>query len=288
MTDAREAPPWEDPRRALRRHGLRPKRSFSQNFLVARGVVERIADAVARPGPGTVVELGPGLGTLTAALLRRGLDVVAVERDREMIAVLEADLGAEPRLRVVPGDAATVDLAALAPPGATLRVAGNLPYAATGAILRNLLAHRGAFDHAVLMMQREVRDRLLASSGTKAYGALTVFVTAGADVESLFLVPRGAFHPAPRVTSAVVRVSPRHPPRAEETDAFRRVVRAAFQERRKTLRNALLSDGILGRDAVDEALSAGGIDGRRRGETLSVEELAGLARSLTGAWPPAR
>lgn len=267
---------WEDPRKALARHGLAPKRSFSQNFLVARSVVEAIAEA-AVPAPGAhVVELGPGLGTLTAALLRRGARVTAVERDRDMIAVLRADL-AGCDLEVIEADAAEIDLGALAAAG-PVALAGNLPYAATGAILTNLGRHRRALSQAVLMIQKEVRDRLLASPGTKTWGMPSVFVQAAFEVRPVLRVPAGAFHPAPKVESAVVRLTPRPVPRAEETPSFVAVVHAGFGMRRKTLRNALCRDFEEAR--VDRALAATAIDGTRRAETLTIEELAALARAI--------
>ena len=143
---------FEDPRRALARHGLSPKRSFSQNFLIARSVVEAIAEASA-PATGLhVIELGPGVGTLTAALLRRGARVTAVERDRDMIAVLRADFQ-DQDLTIVEGDAAKVDLGALAGSDRAT-VVGNLPYAVTGAILRNVIAHRTHVSRAVVMVQK--------------------------------------------------------------------------------------------------------------------------------------
>lgn len=275
-----EAPAWEDPRRVLGRHGLAPKRGFSQNFLVARPVVERIAEAVAPRERERVVELGPGLGTLTAALLRRGAHVVAVERDRDMIEVLRAELGSHPELEIVQGDAATVRFAELAAPGDDRpAVAGNLPYAITGAILRNLGEQREGISRAVLMVQKEVRDRLLAVPGTKAWGALTVFTANAFVVERVCDVRPGAFYPAPKVASAVVRLLPRAAPRAVEDDTFRTLVRAIFDARRKTLRNALRA--AFPPDArIDRALAMTGLDPAVRGETLDIEILADLARAL--------
>jgi 16S rRNA (adenine1518-N6/adenine1519-N6)-dimethyltransferase len=270
------APEWEDPRKALARHGLAPKRSFSQNFLVARSVVEAIAEAAVPASGAHVVELGPGLGTLTGALLRRGARVTAVERDRDMIAVLKSDLADQP-LVVVEADAADIDLGALAVDG-PFALAGNLPYAATGAILTNLGRHRRALTQAVLMIQKEVRDRLLASPGTKTWGMSSVFVQAAFDVRPVLRVPAGAFHPAPKVESAVIRLVPRAVARAEETPSFVRVVHAGFGTRRKTLRNALGRE--FERDRVAAALGACGIDGDRRAETLTIEELAALARAM--------
>ena len=274
-------PEWEDPRRVMRRHGLVPKRSFSQNFLVSRHAVDKIVEALAPRPDELTVELGPGLGTLTAALLRAGARVLAVERDRDMLAVLAEDLGGVPGLELREGDAAALDLSALAREHGPIALVGNLPYAITGAILRNLVEHRGATSRAVIMVQREVRDRLLAPPGGKTYGALTVFASAAFAIEPVIKVPAGAFHPPPKVDSAVVRLVPHVPPRAEETAAFREVVRAAFGTRRKTLRNALrtLGDG----ERADGALAAAGIDPVRRAETLTVEELGSLARAWEGA-----
>ena len=274
-----KAPAWEDPRRVLARHGLAPKRGYSQNFLVARPIVERIADAVGAIEGERVVELGPGLGTLTAALLRRGARVVAVERDLDMIEVLRAELGDHASLEIVHGDAATVRFAELGAPGERPAVAGNLPYAITGAILRNLTEQRDAVSRALLMVQKEVRDRLVASPGTKAWGALTVFTANAFEIDRVCDVRPGAFHPAPKVASAVVRLRPRPAPRAIEDDTFRTLVRSIFDARRKTLRNALRP--AFPPDArVDRALVAAGIDAAVRGETLDIETLETLAAEL--------
>jgi 16S rRNA (adenine1518-N6/adenine1519-N6)-dimethyltransferase len=259
---------------------MRPKASFSQNFLVAKDVVDDIVAAMAIAPGDAVVELGAGLGTLTAGLLRAGARVHAVDRDRDMLHVLEAELSGVEGFELVAGDAAEVDLAALGrASGGRIKLAGNLPYAITGAILRHLVEEREALERAVIMIQREVRDRLLAPPGGKAYGALTVFTHAAFEVTSVRLVRAGAFHPPPKVESAVVRLVPRAEPLAEETEVFRRVVRAAFEQRRKTLRNALLAKGFATAE-IDRALAEAGIDGRARGETLSVERFDRLARAL--------
>ncbi|MFK7992314.1 MAG: 16S rRNA (adenine(1518)-N(6)/adenine(1519)-N(6))-dimethyltransferase RsmA [Sandaracinaceae bacterium] len=270
MTKA--VPAWEDPRRTMKRHGLAPKRRFSQNFLVSRHAVDSIVRAVA-PSPGQrCVELGPGLGTLTAALLREGAEVVAIDQDRDMLRVLETELGHVEALTVVEGDAASVDLSQLAPDG-PISVVGNLPYAITGAILRNLTTHRAHVSHAVIMVQREVGLRLAATPGNKTYGAATVFAQAAFEIETVLKVSRGSFHPPPKIDSVVLRLRTDGAPRAEETDAFRAIVKAAFGRRRKTLRNALSS-----LEGAEQALGDAGIDSKRRAETLSVEELAELAR----------
>jgi len=269
--------PWEDPRRVLARHGLAPKRSFSQNFLISERVVRAIVEACALTEHSRVVELGPGCGTLTHALAARCERLYAVERDPDMLRILgeESDPA---RIEIVPGDAKYVDLARLGG-GAKLTVAGNLPYAITGSILRHLIDHSELVERAVLMVQREVRDRLVAAPDTSEYGALSVFAAQVFELETVVHVPRTAFHPAPKVTSSVVCLIPRPVPRAPRSPAFERVVRAAFQARRKTLRKALAQQ--LGSEESTRILTQAGIDGQRRGETLSIEEFALLAEALS-------
>jgi 16S rRNA (adenine1518-N6/adenine1519-N6)-dimethyltransferase len=278
MTGDRTGPP--DARDLLRKYDLLPKRSFSQNFLIQPGAIAQIADAATVLGQ-QVVELGPGLGALTYALLMRGCRVLAVELDRDMVHVLREELGDQKRLEIRHGDAADVDLSAHSSVcGSKLVVTGNLPYQATGSILRRVVAQRSVLAGAVVMVQREVRDRLVAAPATKEYGALTVFTRAGFDVETVSRLRPGSFYPAPKVESAVVRLIPREVPLAEETESFQTVVRAAFQMRRKMLRNALRALGDAAR--ADRALSEALIDPGRRGETLSVGEFARLAE----CWGP--
>ena len=253
---------------------------MSQNFLVDRNAVERIADetnAASLP----IVELGPGLGTLTKALLNGGQKVVAVEMDDAMIDVLKVELAGDTNFEVIKGDAASFQLDDVADGhDSRIAVAGNLPYAITGAVLRNVVQHRDRIGRAVLMVQREVYDRLNAEPGQKVYGALSVFVQAQFAHRRLCLLGPGSFHPPPSVQSAVITLTPHPVPRATETRAFAAVVRASFEQRRKTLRNALRAKTT--EVIVDRALEITGIDGRRRGETLSVEEFAALAAQWHG------
>lgn len=274
MSDPEGASP--DARDLLRKYDLHPKRAFSQNFLIQPRAVARIANATAELGR-EVVELGPGLGALTHALLVRGCVVSAVELDRDMVRVLVHEYGNEARLQVIEADAAEFDLRGhAATRGSKLVVTGNLPYQATGAILRRVVEHRDAVLGAVLMVQKEVRDRLIAEPGRKEYGALTVFAQAVFEIETVCRLRPGSFYPPPKVESAVVRLLPREAPLAEENDDFRAVVRAAFQTRRKTLRNAMRNLGDADRAA--RALQAAEIDPARRGETLSITEFARLAQ----------
>ncbi|MFT5358843.1 MAG: 16S rRNA (adenine1518-N6/adenine1519-N6)-dimethyltransferase [Polyangiales bacterium] len=275
-----QGPEWEDPRHVLSRHGARPKRRFSQNFLTDPQVVDAIASAV-RPGDGEcIVELGPGAGTLTAALLRQGAHVIGVEADPAMRALLEAEFRDYP-LTVVDADAAALDLSSAElrgskSPGERIAVCGNLPYAISGSIFRRLVAERERIDRAIIMVQREVALRLAANAGEKAYGALSVFIGTVFSVEPVLRVKPDSFFPAPRVESAVVRLTPLANERAPVDDErFVTVVRAAFGMRRKTLRNALKRI-----DGSAEALEAAGIDGGRRGETLTPEEFASVAAAL--------
>jgi len=270
---------WEDPRSVLARHGMSPKRSFSQNFLISERAVRAIVQACALTSEERVIELGPGCGTLTQALAAASGRVIAVERDPDMLHILETEFEPE-RVQVVCGDAKYVDLEGLSG-GVPIKVAGNLPYAITGSILRHLIEHVQGIERAVLMVQREVRDRLVAEPASADYGALTVFTTQVFQVETVVHVPRTAFFPAPKVSSSVVRLTPLTTPRAPQIPQFSSVVRASFQARRKTLRNALSQQ--LGGERSDHILTTTGIDGRRRGETLTVEEFAKLAQALVDA-----
>ncbi len=257
----------------------RPKKRFGQNFLKDRGIVDRIL-AAADIGPNDLVlEIGPGLGALTDRLLPLARRVHAMEVDLDLIQALH-ERNAE-NLVVHSGDALRLDWDQLLGGDARYKLVANLPYNISSQILFKILDHRGLFDRLVLMFQKEVGDRLCAGPGTKDYGILSVFCQLWFDVRKVANVPPGAFHPPPKVTSAVLAFEPLAEPRVEVADEvfFRRVVKGAFALRRKTLRNALKGAG-LGFDALDEVMSGAGIDPARRGETLSLEEFARLAEVL--------
>jgi 16S rRNA (adenine1518-N6/adenine1519-N6)-dimethyltransferase len=273
-----------DPRALLRDAGLHPKKSFGQNFLVADAIADAIARACVRDeevGRARVVEIGAGTGALTHRLVGRAAHVVAIERDRDLVPLLvQAFAGTS--AEIVEGDAQAVDLAALLGPavdGCPRVLCGNLPYAITGALLRRAVEHAAWLERAVFMVQDEVARRLTASPGTKEWGALTVFARAAFVTRRVLRVPPGAFHPAPEVTSAVVEFVPLRPPRAPETESFRAVVRAAFEMRRKTLRNAWASLAA-GPGVLEAAAADAGVDLRARGETLDVESFARMAEAL--------
>lgn len=251
-----------------RRHAL------GQHFLIDGEVAER-AIRLAELDPGArVLEIGPGRGALTDRLRAAGHPVVAVELDGELAAALEAR--GDPGLAIVRGDFLRVDLAAL--PGDVLPVVANLPYSTGTAIVTRLLEQPARFPRLVVMLQLEVAQRLCAGPGSRAYGSLTVLSALDATATMGFVVPPRAFAPPPQVDSAVVRLDASVVPRADVGDRrlFRRVVQAAFGQRRKTLRNALGAG--FGAPGAAAMLAAAGIDPRRRAETLSLEEFACLTR----------
>ena len=270
-------------RRLLDERGLRPRKSLGQNFLVDGNIVERIARAV-DPHPGEwIIEIGPGLGALTQALALRGARLIAVEKDGNLAGLL-AELFAEfPDVRIVHADALEVDLGSLLPEpdSETVKIAGNLPYYITSPLLMALLDAPLRIERLVVMVQKEVADRLRAKPGTKAYGALTVAVARRATIESAGRVPPTVFYPAPAVESETLVLKMRgRPLDAGDPAVFRELVKAAFGMRRKTLRNALKSLDLPPGE-LEKALAKAGIDPGRRGETLSVEEFSGLSRALS-------
>ena len=264
----------------LRRLGLKPKQSWGQNFLSDDDVLSRLADEALIGPADVVVELGPGLGHLTRHLLATGARVVAVERDRDMVAALQAQH--IEGLQLVEGNAAEIDFAKAAGVDQVV-VVGNLPYHLTSPILFEVLDQADHVRHALFTLQAEVVERLSAAPGGRDYGLLTVLLGLRFGCERVFDIPAASFFPPPKVDSAVLRLRRLPRPRAEvkEEARFRRVVKAGFAQRRKTLSNSLKSDKALAA-AYDlpAALARAGLDGQRRAETLAVEEFAALERAL--------
>ena len=289
MTEAAAGP---GARALLERHGLRAKKSWGQNFLHDERVVERIVASAALTPEDVVVEIGAGTGALTRRLAARGCRVKAVERDPDLIPLLQAELGAHGNVEIVAADALGFDFAAAAQAaGRPVVVLGNLPYQITSPLLFRIIAAAAAgavVKRAVLMVQKEVAERIAARPGSKIYGRLSVMVQAVADAAVLFHVGPGAFIPQPTVTSTVFALTPRASRIAGvEGQLFAAVVRAAFAGRRKMLRRSL--EPAFGAATASAALTAAAIAGTRRAEELTVEEFARLAAQLAalGATPPA-
>ena len=281
-----------DPRRVLARHGLAAKKSWGQNFLHDRAVLARIVAGVGATVDDTVVEIGAGLGTLTAALARGApapRRLLAVERDPDMQRVLRAELAADAGVEVVDADALAFDYAAARrEAGRPLIVVGNLPYQISSALVLALVdaGARGDVARAVVMVQREMAQRIVAPPGSRTYGRLTVAVAQHAEARILFHVRPGSFHPAPSVVSSVVALTARAAPLAPVRDAalFEAVVKQAFATRRKMLRGAL--GARFGEEATTAAFAASGIAGTKRAEELSVADFARLADALAASSAP--
>lgn len=265
---------WLDPRTFLSRHKLRPKDSFGQCFLISPHVVRSIVEAVdARPDE-TVIEIGTGTGTLARCLAPSARRVLAIERDRDLVAALIAD-PLPSNVTIVEADAATFDYGAVYAEGPTA-VVGNLPYQITGRLIRALVETPG-WRVAVVMVQQEVGRRLAASPGDDDWGALSVFTQAACAVEKVCGATPGCFHPAPRVLSTVIRLTPRQTPLAVEDKRFQQVVKALFAARRKTMRNGLAS--VVGRDFAAAVCESVGINPGVRPETLTIEQLGRLSEA---------
>ncbi|HET6702275.1 MAG TPA: 16S rRNA (adenine(1518)-N(6)/adenine(1519)-N(6))-dimethyltransferase RsmA [Gemmatimonadaceae bacterium] len=253
------------------------RKSLGQHFLSDPRILARIADALALAPDETVVEIGPGRGALTEQLLARAGRVIAIEVDRMLAARLRERYAGEPRLDIVERDVLETNLGVLA--GGDFALVGNVPYYITTPILFHAL-HPPRPTRAVYLVQKEVADRLSASPGTKAYGALTVNVRALAAAETLFRVAPGAFSPPPSVDSALVRITPRAQPAIapDEEERFRVFVQQAFGMRRKQMRRVVRSLLSVPAQRADELLAAAAIDPEARPETLTPEQFAALLR----------
>jgi len=257
------------------------KPRLGQNFLVDAQAAQRIAAALGDLSTRTVVEIGPGRGAITAALAATAKHLIAVELDRELAAALRGRFAAEP-VTVIEQDVLQFDFAGTAErAGERLRVAGNLPYYITSPILMKLAESHAALDLAVLMVQREVAERITAAPGSRDYGLLSVTVQMYGAVESLFPLPPSAFAPRPKVESTVFRwrFAPRFAELGVDEAGFLRFLRRVFAQKRKTLANNLRAAGVAAAEAAT-ALADAGIDAQARAEAVSAEGLAALWRQL--------
>jgi len=271
----------------MRKYKIRADKSLGQHFLIDEAPIESMLAAAELKDEDEVLEIGPGLGVLTTRLCQQAKKVVAVEKDRDIIPVLEDITRDFENICIINDDVLKLDMENLKNSyfRSNFKVIANLPYYITSPIIMKIIQNRHMIEAAVIMVQKEVAQRLIASPGRKDYGILSIAVQLYSDVDLVCEVRREAFIPAPKVDSAVVRLVLRDEPRVKihDTDLYFKVVEASFAERRKTIKNSLkrrLALQNLPDDAIDKALAAAGIDPLRRGETLSIEEYADLTFAL--------
>ena len=280
LTDIREI------KALLSRHGFHFSKSMGQNFLIADWVPVDIADAAGLDEHSAVLEIGPGIGPLTRQLAQRAGKVAAIELDASLLPILAETLADCPNVEIIPGDVMKLDLAAIIADkffGFTPNVCANLPYNITTPVITRLL-ELGCFRSITVMIQREVAKRICAEPGSSDCGAFSLFCQYHARCELLFEVPPDCFLPAPKVTSAVVRLIPRaQPPVDVNPDALFAVIRAAFAQRRKTLLNALSAayGSRFSKDQLRQIILDCGLEETVRGERLGLEEFAALSRCLS-------
>ncbi len=273
-------------RALLSRHGFRFSKSLGQNFLTAAWVPEDIAAAAGADGGTGVLEIGPGIGCLTRELAKRAGKVVSVELDRSLQPILAETLTGCENVEVVFGDVLRQDLPALLEetmPGLRHTVCANLPYNVTTPVLTALISS-GCFEQITVMIQREVARRICAGPGNSDYGAFGIFVQWHMDVELLFDVPPSCFVPQPKVTSSVIRLTKRdgHPAPVRDEELMFRLIRAAFNQRRKTLANAAGSQmAEVTKEEMEKILEMLGFDTRIRGEVLDIGGFAKIADKIS-------
>ena len=263
----------------------RAKRSLGQNFLIDANVQRKIVDSLDPQPDDEVMEIGPGVGALTKHLAGRVRRLVLVELDRDLAARLKDEYAGEPSVEVLNEDVLEVPLERVTSDPSSLKVIGNIPYNITTPILFSLLERRPRPRHVVLMVQREVADRILEKEGSKTYGALAVGVRSVADASRVMNVSREAFRPVPDVMSSVVKIVPRVPPplSEEEEEALRSLTRAAFQQRRKQFQRILRDAYRLSPEQVEALGTSVGMDLQQRPETFSPQRFIDLARALRDA-----
>jgi 16S rRNA (adenine1518-N6/adenine1519-N6)-dimethyltransferase len=262
----------------------RPLKSLGQNFLVDGNIIDKIITSARIGSEDAVIEIGPGRGALTDQLARRAGRLVIIEFDHALAATLTRRYQDNPSITVIDGDILAVDLCSiLGDSDSRWNVVANLPYNISTAVLFRLLEVRSRLSRMTLMLQKEVGDRLVAPPDCSEYGVTTPLLGLWFDIRREFLVSPGCFHPAPKVDSAVLSFVPLSQPRVPVGDetVFRRVVKAAFAMRRKTLINCLKAAELTSSEELLRILEKCAIDGRRRGETLSLDEFARLSRSLS-------
>lgn len=269
----------------VKKHGFKFTKSLGQNFLIDDNIVDKIV-AGAGIGPGDkIIEVGPGIGTLTREMASRAETLMAVEIDKNLIPILADTLGDYDNVKIVNEDIIKADIKGLIDEnlsGGPVKLVANLPYYITTPIIMRFLEENINVTDIVVMVQKEVAERMNAQPGGKDFGALSVAVQYYCDTEIVAKVPRHLFVPQPNVDSIVIalRIRPERKYKVDDEDLYFKVVKAAFGQRRKTLLNSISSMGNLSKDQVKEALEEAGIDPKRRGETLSLDEFAILSNVI--------
>lgn len=262
-----------------KRFDIKMSKKLGQNFLIKRGIVDEIVHAAELTPGEPVLEVGPGIGTLTQGLAQSGADVTAIELDRRLLEVLDTTLASYDNVRIIHGDVLKLDVPSIMN-NKPFKVVANLPYYITTPIIMSLLESKLPIERLVVMVQKEVALRMVAKPGTKDYGALSVAVQYYTEPDIVLDVPPKSFLPAPAVTSSVIRCVLRDKPPVDVIDEklFFRVVKAGFAQRRKTFANTMKTTG-LSKDRIEELLAKANIDGQRRGETFTLQEFADVANA---------
>ena len=262
-----------------KRFDIKMSKKLGQNFLIKRGIVDEIVHAEELTVGEPVLEVGPGIGTLTQGLAQSGADVTAIELDRRLLEVLDTTLASYDNVRIIHGDVLKLDVPTIMN-HKPFKVVANLPYYITTPIIMSLLESKLPIERLVVMVQKEVALRMIAKPGTKDYGALSVAVQYYTEPDIVLDVPPKSFLPAPAVTSSVIRCVLRDKPPVDVIDEklFFRVVKAGFAQRRKTFSNTMKTTGLT-RDRIEELLAKANIDGQRRGETFTLQEFADVANA---------
>ena len=262
-----------------KRFDIKMSKKLGQNFLIKRGIVDEIVKAADLHDGEPVLEIGPGIGTLTQGLAQSGANVTAIELDTRLLEVLDTTLAQYDNVKIVHGDVLKLDVLSIMN-HEPFKVVANLPYYITTPIIMSLLESQLPIERLVVMVQKEVALRMVAKPGTKDYGALSVAVQYYTKPDIVLDVPPKSFLPAPAVTSSVIRCVLRDKPPVDVIDErlFFRVVKAGFAQRRKTFANTMKTTG-LSKDRIEELLAKANIDGQRRGETFTLQEFADVANA---------
>lgn len=269
----------------VEKHNFKFSKSLGQNFLIDDNVIDKILDGARLSETDKIIEVGPGIGTLTREMGKTAKNVVAIEIDKTLIPILQETLSDLDNVEVVNEDILKVDVQGLINEkleGGPVKLVANLPYYITTPIVMKFLEEDIPVTDIVVMVQKEVADRMNAKPSTKDYGALSVAVQYYCDTEIVAKAPRHMFVPQPKVDSIVIGLHVREEKKykVDNEDIFFKTVKASFGQRRKTLLNSLGGLGFLTKDQIREALLASNIDEKRRGETLSIEEFATLANEI--------